>query len=337
MATRIGEGVWIQLNLDTSKAERALDRLERRADAIDEGTGPRGPGGPGGGGPKGGRVPKAPFGSEAIEAAIPVTILAHRKVQKKNSPVLLATIGRLKENYNDTSAPPLTPRGDPFMAMGGSYLQLLGPLNQFAPRGTWYDAARSGGVNWFMGKRNEHAVVDEWETYIRKWIVEHELPRKWKVLPRIMKTMGKSSGLIQSAKDAATWLASNPLKAFIGYEAAKVAMATPNALAIGLASNPITSDWSITRQIESLRNSVTYIESYVKTALDAVHKTMDMSTAMARVNGKVPNITIGYGIYRQAELQEDQLKRKMDEFKQKEVAAAVGESMREIFKGGINK
>jgi hypothetical protein len=62
-----------------------------------------------------------------------------------------------------------------------------------------------------------------------------------------------------------------------------------------------------------------------------------MATAMARVNGKVPNLTIGYGIYREADLQEDMLQKKFEEFKQREVVEAVATSMVDFFKGGINR
>ncbi len=120
-----------------------------------------------------------------------------------------------------------------------------------------------------------------------------------------------------------------------------VALGAPMAASVGKGlaglpdNSPLTK--SIDIQLENLRNSVAYLESYVKSIVTGVGKTYEMSTAMARVNGRVPNIQLGYGIYREAEMEEDMLRKKFDEFKDKEVAQAVGISITDLFKNGINK
>jgi hypothetical protein len=140
----------------------------------------------------------------------------------------------------------------------------------------------------------------------------------------------------------ATALAQGAGAAGVLYGAVRtIAMNAPLALeagraAVGLSSNdPLFK--AVQDQLGNLRNSVNYLESYVKSAVTGIGKTYDMATAMARVNGKVPNLTIGYGIYREADLQEDMLQKKFDEFKQREVAEAVATSMVDFFKGGINR
>lgn len=120
-----------------------------------------------------------------------------------------------------------------------------------------------------------------------------------------------------------------------------VALNAPMALEAGRAFVGLSSKdpnfIAVSQQLENLRNSVSYMESYVKSAITGLGKTYDMATAMARVNGKVPNIVVGYGIYKEADMQEDMLKKKFDEFKAKEVAEAVGVSMSEMFREGWNK
>jgi hypothetical protein len=120
-----------------------------------------------------------------------------------------------------------------------------------------------------------------------------------------------------------------------------IAMNAPLALEAGrVAANLSPNDplfKAVQDQLGNLRNSVNYLESYVKSAITGIGKTYDMATAMARVNGKMPNLTIGYGIYREADLQEDMLQKKFEEFKQREVVEAVATSMVDFFKGGINR
>jgi len=120
-----------------------------------------------------------------------------------------------------------------------------------------------------------------------------------------------------------------------------VAMGAPLALEAGRAFAGLSPDdplfKAVQAQLDNLKNSFNYIESYVKSAITGVGKTYDMATAMARVNGKVPNIQIGYGIYKDADMQEDMLRKKFEHFKSMEVATAVGNSMAEMFKGGLNR
>lgn len=143
----------------------------------------------------------------------------------------------------------------------------------------------------------------------------------------------KAVGLIEG------FLSLPATKAAAAYAVAStVAKAAPIALEAikGFNGGDTAASSALAKQFEELRSAFVYLESYVKSFVTGIGKTVDMSAAMARVNGKVPNITIGYGIYREAEFQEDTLRKKFDEFKHKEVAAAVGESMAELFKGGIN-
>lgn len=120
-----------------------------------------------------------------------------------------------------------------------------------------------------------------------------------------------------------------------------VAMNAPLALEAGRAAVGLSDKdpnfQAVQAQLGHLQNSVNYLESYVKSAVTGIGKTYDMATAMARVHGKVPNIQIGYGIYKEADLQEDMLKRKFESFQKLELAEAVGNSMLEFFKGGINR
>lgn len=120
-----------------------------------------------------------------------------------------------------------------------------------------------------------------------------------------------------------------------------VALNAPLALEAGRAFVGLSAKdpnfIAVSKQLENLRNSVSYMESYVKSAVTGIGKTYDMATAMARVHGKVPNVQIGYGIYKEADMQEDMLNKKFEEFRAKEVAEAVGVSMSEMFKGGWNR
>lgn len=126
------------------------------------------------------------------------------------------------------------------------------------------------------------------------------------------------------------------------YAAARtIALGAPLAMEVGkgLAGVPVNSPLTapIEQQLENLRNSFAYLESYVKSIATGATRTYDMATATARVTGKVPNLQISYGIYREAEMQEDMLTKKFTEFKDKEVAQAVGISMADLFKNGINR
>lgn len=120
-----------------------------------------------------------------------------------------------------------------------------------------------------------------------------------------------------------------------------VALNAPLALEAGRAFVGLSAKdpnfIAVSQQLENLRNSVSYMESYIKSAVTGLGKTYDIATAMARVRGKVPNVQIGYGIYKEADMQEDMLSKKFEEFRAKEVAEAVGVSMSEMFKGGWNK
>lgn len=120
-----------------------------------------------------------------------------------------------------------------------------------------------------------------------------------------------------------------------------VAKNAPLALEAGRAAVGLSSKdpnySAVQAQLGNLQNAVNYLESYLKSAVTGIGKTYDMATAMARVHGKVPNIQIGYGIYKEADLQEDMLKRKFESFQKLELAEAVGNSMLEFFKGGINR
>lgn len=90
-------------------------------------------------------------------------------------------------------------------------------------------------------------------------------------------------------------------------------------------------------QLNNLRNSFNYIESYVKSIVTGATKTYDMSVALARVNGRLPNIITGFGVYREAEMQEDMLKKKFQYFQDREFNQALGASMAELFKDGVNR
>lgn len=120
-----------------------------------------------------------------------------------------------------------------------------------------------------------------------------------------------------------------------------IATGAPLALEVGKGLAGLPSDSPLTKsveiQLENLRNSFSYLESYVKSIVTGIGKTYEMDVAVARVTGRVPNITLGYGIYREAAMQEDMLEKKFTEFKDKEVAHAVGRSMEDLFKNGINK
>lgn len=120
-----------------------------------------------------------------------------------------------------------------------------------------------------------------------------------------------------------------------------VALNAPLALEAGRAFVGLSAKdpnfIAVSQQLENLRNSVNYMESYIKSAVTGLGKTYDMATAMARVNGKVPNIVVGYGIYKEADMQEDMLHKKFEAFKSQEVAEAVGTSMSEMFREGWNK
>lgn len=126
------------------------------------------------------------------------------------------------------------------------------------------------------------------------------------------------------------------------YGAARtVAMNAPLALeagraAVGLSTNDPALKM-VQDQLIALQNSFNYIESYVKSAITGLGKTYDMATAQARVNGKMPNILTLYSTYKEADMQEDMLKKKFDYFKDQEVAAAVGLSMGEYFRDGMNR
>jgi hypothetical protein len=118
-------------------------------------------------------------------------------------------------------------------------------------------------------------------------------------------------------------------------KAAPIVLEAGRALA-GLSPNDPNFK-AVAQQLENLRNSVTYLESYVKSAVTGIGKTYDMATAISRVHGKVPNLSVGYGIYKEADMQEDMLNKKFSEFKAKEVANAVGVSISEMFEGGLNR
>lgn len=152
---------------------------------------------------------------------------------------------------------------------------------------------------------------------------------------------GKAAS-IASKFPAAAALAEGVAGAASVYGAVRtVALNAPLALEAGRAFVGLSAKdpnfVAVSQQLENFRNSISYLESYVKSAVTGIGKTVDMATAMARVHGKVPNIQIGYGIYKEADMQEDMLNKKFEEFRAKEVAEAVGVSMSEMFKGGWNK
>jgi hypothetical protein len=154
-------------------------------------------------------------------------------------------------------------------------------------------------------------------------------------------TLGKFAGVASKLSGSST-LAEGAIGAASIYGAVRtIALNAPLALEAGRAFSGLSPNdplfKAVNTELTNLRNSVNYMESYVKSAVTGIGKTYDMATAMARVNGKVPNIQIGYGIYREADLEEDMLQKIFEEFKQREVAAAVGVSMAELFKNGMNR
>lgn len=149
-------------------------------------------------------------------------------------------------------------------------------------------------------------------------------------------------GSIASKVPSAAALAEGAVTAGALYGAVRtVALGAPLALEAGRSFVGLSKDdpnfAAVSRELENLRSTVSYLESYIKSAITGIGKTYDMATAMARVNGKLPNIQIGYGIYKEADMEEDLLNKKFEEFKQLEVANAVGVSMSELFKNGMNK
>ena len=158
-----------------------------------------------------------------------------------------------------------------------------------------------------------------------------ESPPASGVLGKISMLAGRTSQIAKGAAGGAAVYAATRT----------IAMGSPLALEAGRAAVGLSPDdplfKAVQGQLDNLKNSVNYVESYVKSVVTGATKTYDMATAMARVNGRLPNIQIGYGIYREAEMQEDMLKKKFEHFKQMEVATGVGNSMAEMFRGGLNR
>lgn len=123
--------------------------------------------------------------------------------------------------------------------------------------------------------------------------------------------------------------------------ASAISKAAPLLMEVGRSAvNLSTNDPNfkiLQDHMNSLQNSFNYIESYVKSAVTGLGKTYDMATAVSRVTGKVPNLLNAYGLYKEADMQEDMLSKRFEFFKSREVAEAVGRSMSELFKEGINR
>jgi hypothetical protein len=125
----------------------------------------------------------------------------------------------------------------------------------------------------------------------------------------------------------------------LAYEGAAKAIKLAPSVASGLSAalgNPGGSQ-SVIGELDKLRSSIQFIESYITSIASATSKTYQTAEAVAYVTGRVPNIGLTFQYERKAELYEDQLNKRLGNFKTDNLAASVGASIAEMTRQGLNK
>lgn len=107
------------------------------------------------------------------------------------------------------------------------------------------------------------------------------------------------------------------------------------ALPAEIGNNPLFR--GLETGLEALRNAFTTLESGVKAIFTATGKTADLAGASLRLTGQMPALAPIFDENMKADTQESRLEKKFAEYKQKEVAAGVGESLAKIVKESLSR
>lgn len=145
--------------------------------------------------------------------------------------------------------------------------------------------------------------------------------------------LGKVAGLAAKYPTAATLAegATGAAAIYAGVKAAAGLGGRALAAIEGASPGAATSEAfkAVAKQITGLQSSIEYMEAKLSSYITGIGKTIDMETAMARVNGRAPNALSVYGVLQGVDEQEGKLNKAMERFKANEFWRAVGDSFRE--------
>jgi len=144
---------------------------------------------------------------------------------------------------------------------------------------------------------------------------------------------GKIGNAANVIKDAAAPI----LATGAAYLAASTALKAAPVVATGAAALAGVTPKALLDQLDFVRSRVQYLESFVTSLISGFSKTHEVAEAQAYITGEIPNLGLVYQYQRKSELYEDQLNKRLGNFKSDNLAGAVGRSLHEMMKQGMNK